>query len=246
MGEAETVVTAIFRYPVKAMGGEELGAVDVDARGLVGDRGWALHEADGLLSTGKNGRRFRRRDGVFELCASLPEGAGDHAPRVVLPGGAVVVGGTPEADAALAAHVGAPVRLCPESHPGEHYDDAPVSLVGTATLAAAGDLTGAGGPLDVRRFRANLLLDTTEPFVEEAWVGRVFAVGGVVLEGIGRVTRCRMVDVAQVGLPARRGVLRALGAERDARLAIYARVVRPGRIAVGDAVRLASAASSAG
>lgn len=228
-------VSAIFRFPVKAMGGEALSVAELDARGLVGDRGWALHErADGRLSTGKNGPRFRRRDGVFDLVARL--GPAPDPPRVVLADGRVVVAGEPPADAALSAHLGADVELRPEGESGAHFDAEPVSIVGTATLAAAGALAGADGPLDPRRFRANLVVETSEPYVEESWLGATLAVGTCRLQVTTRVERCRMVDVDQVGVDARDAVLRALGESRQACLAVYARVVTPGRVGVGDLV----------
>lgn len=51
----------IRRYPVKAMGGESLESVAVDARGLAGDRAYAVVDADGKLATGKHSQRFRHR-----------------------------------------------------------------------------------------------------------------------------------------------------------------------------------------
>ena len=55
-------VVALRRYPVKAMGGESLGLAQVDERGLVGDRWFAVVDADGRFATGKSSRRFRRHD----------------------------------------------------------------------------------------------------------------------------------------------------------------------------------------
>ena len=62
-------VAAIRRYPVKSMGGESLDLVELDARGLVGDRRYAVVDGDGKLSSGKDSRRFRRRDEVFSYAA---------------------------------------------------------------------------------------------------------------------------------------------------------------------------------
>ncbi len=43
------------------------------------------------------------------------------------------------------------------------------------------------------------MVETDEPFVEEAWVGEV-SVGGVLLTPVERIERCRMIDIAQEGL----------------------------------------------
>ena len=68
-------VAAIRRYPVKSMGGESLEHVELDARGLVGDRRYAVVDGDGKLSSGKDSRRFRRRDQVFSYAAGTsPDG----------------------------------------------------------------------------------------------------------------------------------------------------------------------------
>jgi uncharacterized protein YcbX len=57
----------IRRYPIKSLLGERLSTVEVDQRGLVGDRLWAVRDADGKLGSGKNTRRFRRMPGLFML-----------------------------------------------------------------------------------------------------------------------------------------------------------------------------------
>jgi uncharacterized protein len=62
-------VSEIRRYPVKSMLGEVLAAVDVEERGLSGDRLWAVRDPDGKFGSGKNTRRFRRTPGLFGLRA---------------------------------------------------------------------------------------------------------------------------------------------------------------------------------
>ena len=64
------VVTALRRYPVKAMGGESLPRATLDARGLTGDRWYAVVDGDGRFATAKDSRRFRRRDEVFAYAAT--------------------------------------------------------------------------------------------------------------------------------------------------------------------------------
>ena len=48
--------------------------------------------------------------------------------------------------------------------------------------------------------------------------------------------RCRMVGVAQVGLPQRPGMLTAIADHHDLVAGVYAEVVSPGRVALGDEV----------
>ena len=47
------VVQELFRYPVKSMLGERPSAVDIGAHGVIGDRAYALREANGRIVTAK-------------------------------------------------------------------------------------------------------------------------------------------------------------------------------------------------
>jgi uncharacterized protein YcbX len=89
---------------------------------------------------------------------------------------------------------------------------------------------------DPRRIRANILVETAEAFMEDTWVGQIIGVGEARLRVVERIERCRMVDLAQDGVATTTPFLKALAGARDARLGVYAAVVMPGRLAVGDAV----------
>lgn len=223
-------VVGIRRYPVKSMGGESLEHVEVDARGLAGDRWYAVVDADGRLASAKDSRRFRRRDEVLSWTAATEED------RVVVngPDGRWVTG-DPGLDAALTRRSAAAVRVLPERDV-PHQDGGGVSLVGTATLGWCAQRWGVDA--DPRRLRVNLVVATEEPFVEETWVGRTVALGRSRLRVVERVPRCRTVDVAQDGVTPRGRWLRPLGQERDACVAVYADVVAPGTVRLGDRVRL--------
>ena len=223
-------IAEIRRYPVKSMGGESLESVDVDARGLVGDRWFAVVDAEGKLGSGKNSRRFRRFDAIFEYGAAM---AGGEV-QVVGPSGSWLVFDA-ELDRVLAKHVGSEVRLLAEAGT-PHQDAGAVSLVGTASLDWCREHLGVDG--DRRRIRPNLVVETTEPFVEEGWGGATIRVGGVELTVVERIERCRMVDIAQEGLAEQPGWLKALGRERDLSLGIYADVAGVGSVAVGDRVEV--------
>ncbi len=223
------VVHEIRRYPVKSMAGESLTTVDVDARGLVGDRWYAVVDGEGRLSSGKNSKRFRRRDAVFDFSARTT----DQGVRVAGPGGEWAAG-DPALDRALADAMGDPVRVLAEGDTS-HYDDGPVSLVGTASLDWCREHLGVDA--DRRRIRPNLVVDTREPFVEETWSGAL-TIGGARLTVDRRIERCRMVDIAQEGLSREGGWLKALTETREMSLGIYLDVTEPGTLEVGDAVLL--------
>lgn len=225
-------VASLHRYPVKSMVGERLEVADVVVRGLRGDRLWAVRDEDGKLGSGKSTRRFRKMEGLLDLVASYD---GD-VPVVVFPDGRGLRGDDPSVDEALSAHVGRPVTLGREAQVS-HFDDGPVHLVTTASLDAVAQRLGS--PVDPRRLRPNLVVTAGDlmGLVEDGWVGRRLRVGEVVLEVVARMPRCVMVDLPQVGLGATR-VLDVVGDLNDANLGVLATVGTPGRVRVGDPVRV--------
>jgi uncharacterized protein YcbX len=219
----------IRRYPVKAMGGESLAAVDVEPRGLVGDRAYAVVDGDGKLATGKHSRRFRRRDEVFGFSSrTTPDG--------VVVRGRDVEWAAPgdDLDLALSEAMGDDVRVLPETTT-PFFDAGAVSLVGTASLRWCAEHLGVDA--DRRRIRPNLVVETDEAFVEETWTGTL-GIGGVRLSPVERIERCRMIDIAQEGLPRDGRWLKALTATREMSLGVYLEVVEPGAVRVGDEVRV--------
>lgn len=127
----------------------------------------------------------------------------------------------------------AAVRVLPE---GEvmHFDALAVSLVGTATLDWCTKTFGLNA--DPRRLRVNIVVETSEPFIEETWVGDQIEIGTVTFGVNKRVKRCRMIDVDQDGVVADGRWLKQLGGERATCAAVYLDVLRPGHLSVGDPV----------
>jgi uncharacterized protein len=226
----DPVVAALRRYPVKAMAGEPLRSVRVDRRGLVGDRWYAVVDEQGHLASGKDSRRFRRHDEVFGYGATTgPDGA-----VTVVRGDRTWVVGDPRLDRHLSESFGTAVEVRPEDRT-PHQDDGQVSLVGTATLRWCAERWG--DEPDPRRTRMNVVVETDEPFAEEAWVGQLLVLGSTRLNVVSPVPRCRMLDVTQDGVRPTRRWLRPLAVEREMNLGVYADVRQPGEITVGDAVR---------
>lgn len=222
-------VRSLRRYPVKSMAGESLQQIRVDGRGLVGDRTYAVVDEQGRLASGKDSRRFRRRDEVFSFGARTR----DDGSVWVADASGEAEAGSAELDRRLTQVMGEPVRVLAETET-PYFDAGSVSLVGTATLAWCAEHLGVDA--DPRRLRVNLVVDTEEPFAEEEWLGKPVLIGGCALEVESRVPRCRMIDVDQDGAPAAVPWLKPLGQARDAQVAVYARVVVPGLISVGDRV----------
>jgi MOSC domain-containing protein len=226
-------VTALRRYPVKSMGGEALDSVVLDQRGVVGDRWFAVEDDEGHFASGKSSHRFRRRDAVFDFAASTDGDAvrvhGDRQQWTA---------GDAELDRVLSRAMGATVRVLPEVDV-PHQDAGSVSLVGTASLHWCREHLDVDA--DFRRVRPNILVETTEPFVEESWIGSRLVIGEVTLTVVERIERCRMVDIAQDGVGMTTPLLKRLSAQREMCLGVYADVVAPGRIVAGDEVRVVGA-----
>jgi hypothetical protein len=220
-------VVSLRRYPVKSMGGESLAVAHLVTRGISGDRIFAVRDADNRLASGKNTKRMVRRDGVFDFEAHT-EGR-----RVVIADASGRIGdaGNPAVDAALTAALGAEVRVAHETDV-PHFDDGAVSLVGTATLDWCARELGVDA--DPRRLRVNIVVETSEPFEEEGWIGSTLTIGGVHLMPVGRIERCRTIDLAQDGVETTTQWLVPLGRQRDLRVAVYCEVKARGAVAVGD------------
>lgn len=152
---------------------------------------------------------------------------------VTMPDGSELVAGQRDADAALSAHVGVPVALRRESETAHQTPASSRSSVPPPCKPWV-PTRGNGRTLDPRHPRANLVVETNEPYIEERWVGRELSIGGVRLQPTEPIERCRMVGVAQVGLAERPGMLRAISKHNNLLAGIYLKVLAPGEIAVGD------------
>lgn len=126
------------------------------------------------------------------------------------------------------------------------FNAASVHLVTTGSTRHLTELA-AGVRVDPHRFRPNVVVDTEEVgFVENEWLGRRLRVGTVELEVTLRVVRCVMPTLAQEDLAADRRVLRAIAEHNMVDpgigdgaypcLGVYAEVVTPGEVRVGDPV----------
>ena len=107
----------------------------------------------------------------------------------------------------------------------------PVTVVTTASLAALDDH-------DARRFRATLVLETDEPWVEDTWLGAELVVGDATIRIGGPIPRCAVIDHHPESGQKDSRLLKALVRSRPTNTAgepmfgVYATVTSPGRVAV--------------
>jgi uncharacterized protein YcbX len=168
------------RYPAH-LGAEledldEFGRDDEDRHPIVGDRLYAVTDRNEKLGSGKTSRRFRRLDGLFDLRAR----DGGERPIVTLPDGRELSVGDAELDAFLSERYGDELRVLHEDRV-PHHDAAPLHLLTTSSVRWLG-MTIPASQIDARRFRPNVLLETSgDALVEDAWVGRRLALGEALL-----------------------------------------------------------------
>jgi uncharacterized protein YcbX len=152
-------VEAIFRYPVKSMGGERLEAAELGWQGLEGDRRLAFRRIEDrggfpFLTAGKLNDLVlfapQRRDGAAP---------GDLPTHVRTPEGDELPIFGDELAAEVGRRHGAPVQMMQFKH--GIFDEASVSVIATDTIRELGQL--AGRDLDVRRFRPNVLVRLLRP-----------------------------------------------------------------------------------
>ncbi|QZO01859.1 MOSC domain-containing protein [Chenggangzhangella methanolivorans] len=254
---AETVgrVAALRRYPVKGLSPEPLDAVEVEAgRQFAGDRAYAIENGPSgfdpapaklpktrFLCLMRNARlaglktRFDdtahrlevERDGALALSVDLSSEAGRS-----------------EAADWFTVFMGdelrGPLKVLPA--PGRHtFSDTSkgvLSLINLASVSAIEDFSGA--PVDPLRFRGNLDFEGFGAWEELDWLDREVLIGEARFRVVQRTVRCAATEVDPTT------------AERDMRIpkllqqnlghadcGVYAEPLTAGRIAVGDAIRLA-------
>lgn len=218
-------VSELWRYPVKSLLGEECEALELEERGVMGDRLYAIRDSEGKFGSGKSTRRFRRIDGLFGLAASYD----DDVPVIRFADGGTMRGDDHNIHTALSGVLGQPVTLAREDAI-PHFDAGPVHIVTTSALAWLQERL-PDHRIDSRRFRPNIVIDDTNGSVPDGgWVGKALAVGAARLRITEPTERCVMVTTAQSELEKAPELLRAITQERDLLFGLYAEVVVPGGI----------------
>lgn len=226
------VVSRLWRYPVKSMLGEQCPHLDLDRRGVIGDRLYAVRDSGGRLGSGKTTLRFRQVDGLFTFRAEYK----GEVPEIIFPDGRRMQCDDARVHEALSAVLGMPLTLAREDSVS-HLDAGPLHLITTASLAwLKAALPDAS--VDERRFRPNLVVDAPgEAQVERGWLGKTLCVGPAVRLRVIRTTgRCRMVTLAQGDVPADPRILARINRDADLQFGVYAEVIAPGRIACDDRI----------
>lgn len=222
------------------MAGVPVDAAFLGWHGLQGDRRFAF-------------RRMGDRSGFPWLTASklpalllhqpmgLDESTGEPLPTHVRnPEGAVFEIGSAELQASISEKFGAAVELMQLKH--GIFDDASISVINLSTMQAI--CRAAGLELDSRRFRANIVIkpSTTEPFLEDNWIGGKLLFGdeetGPMVSLTMRDVRCMMINLDPDTAQQDPAVMKAAVRLNQNNAGAYGTVVRTGDLQVGQEVRL--------
>lgn len=112
-------VDAIWRYPVKSMGGEQIESADVGPAGIPGDRGFAvIDQSDGKVASAKHPRKW---GALLDFRASYIDGPGGPA-SITFPSGEEVRTDDPVIDRRLADALGRDVTLSAVPPDGPTYE----------------------------------------------------------------------------------------------------------------------------
>ncbi len=248
----QSIVTALYRYPIKGMTPEALPRVDLAAGATIPfDRAYAIENGQGRFDP-EAPRHLPKINFVMlmrnERLASLEARFDDTTSTLtILRAGRQVARGNLETplgrqlvEQFLAAYMRDDLRGAPKivSAPGHSFSDVPVKCLHVINLASVRELERvAGRPIDPLRFRANVHIDGFPAFAEVEWVSRPLRLGAVTTDVINRTIRCEATNVdpatasRDMAIPS---LLQRHWSRTD--FGIYCKVITPGTLAVGDEV----------
>lgn len=210
-------LSTLYRFPLKSAIGESLPQAQLDALGMQGDRRWMLVDAaNGRFLTQRALPHMTQLSARWNAAGGLTlNAAGFPSLEVPLPGADATLRGAfiwsdsmyvPDAgdEAAdwLSRFIGKPCRLV--QVPAERArwvegslnanekvgfaDGFPLLLIGQASLD---DLSArVGRPLEMLRFRPNLVIEGSEPYAEDSW--KRIRIGSVEFRVAKGCSRCIM------------------------------------------------------
>jgi uncharacterized protein len=240
-------IEAIFRYPVKSMGGERLDVAQLGWHGIEGDRRLAFRRIED-----RSGFPWLTAGKLSQLVLFVPQLLEDAAPgdsptHVRTPDGQLLPVFAEELAVEVGRRYGAPVQMMQMKH--GIFDDATISVIASATVSEISRLAGLSP--DVRRFRPNVVVRMLrpDPFQEDGWVGGVLSFGegddAPAIAVTKRDVRCAMLnldpDTARPAPEMMKAVVRA----NQNNAVIYGTVTRIGRLTVGQTIFLHAAGRTA-
>lgn len=252
------LIETIAVTPVKGLGLNHPASVELTDTGVPGDRRYAMVDARGNVANGKRLGTLVRVHASFlddpeTLLLNLADGTRVGGPvELGEPVDSVFYGRSRSARLVLGDYAevlselaGEPLRLVrlPEGGAIDRVGAGAVSVQSTASLAALGREADVGGPVDGRRFRMTFTLSGAQEHEEDTWIGQHVRIGDAVIVPEGHIGRCVVTshnpDTGVPDLDTLNTIARYRGelttTERLA-FGVHARVLEPGRVAIGDRV----------
>lgn len=250
-----TKITALWRWPVKGLGGEALDKVSLNVGQLFPhDRAFAIENgpSDFNAANPVHVAKLQFICGVAQpmshrLSASYDDASGMLS-ITTLDGHAITV--DPHAPAALEMLTGELVeegvrgalklRKAHDLSSGYGFTDVPDRWISIQNRASIGTLEKAvKTSLDPRRLRANVLVEGWEAWQEEEMIGKTLQMGSTKMEIMEPINRCRNIDVNPDSAQRDQELVRTLQGMRGKRsLGVYARITDAGSMAPGDLVNV--------
>jgi uncharacterized protein YcbX len=253
-------LTRISIAPVKALALVHPDEVQLTRTGVAGDRRYAVLDAQQQLA---NGKRIGPLVRIRPETGDDPETLVLHLPGGRTVGGRVALGA--EVDAvffgaerrarlvlgdyaeALSEAAGQPLTLVRMTGDGDGLDRADeggaVSIQSAAALRAMADAAGLDEPVDGRRFRMTFTVDGVDAHAEDGWMRRPVRIGEAVVRPGGNIGRCAVTtqdpDTGVRSLDTLRLIAETRGhllATEPLPFGVWAEVLVPGRVRVGDVV----------
>lgn len=229
---------AIWRYPVKSMGGERLEHVKVESYGLLGDRFCSFYdEAKQGWNSYFTARKYPQLLGYRAFYV-------DGSVRIQSPMGRDS-GWDEELRDELEQMTGVRMSMNAEGAPGR--EDNGLKSVDAASILIATDSSLRrleqvwGKKTDVRRFRPNLLVRADDPLMDDsALIGSRLCIGSTLLQVDTFCERCVMITYDPDSLERDPSLLKTVHQSFGFRFGLYASVLETGIIAAGDEVLLVS------
>jgi len=243
MSTTIATVAELAIYPVKSMAGIPVREAHVGLDGILGDRQYSfvLSEKAARSSfpwmTARESARMLLYKPEFEQMPT-PDKA-EPALRVRTPDGDVRDIHDEALREELASKSERQIFLLRSAR--GIFDCQHISLFSLASVKGLAEESGAS--IDRRQFRANVYLEPAsgKAFDEESWTNYLLQIGDEVLLGVmQRDTRCMMVNLDPDTGSVDHRVLKTVQ-KHQGQAGIYANVVRPGTIRVGDAIRIHAA-----
>jgi len=234
-------IRALYRYPVKSFAGESVQASVIERYGLYGDRshafvdetkeGWdSFYTARKLPKMlGYKAKLVGEYSGVQtpEISIEAPDG------RLFQWNEALLEEIQPYAKQKLSMK-----SYDPQSSELMGVDAASILIITNTTLLQLEELWGK--KLDHRRFRANVVVTLDDDSQDEGnWIGKRLIMGNTELQVDEYCERCSMITIDPDTLERDSSLIKKVNEEMNLRFGMYAAVIQPGEVKIGDRLYLA-------